>query len=85
MAAKEIVYSEDCRQAILRGVNKLAEAVRSLSVLAAGTSSSRRSSAPHQHQGRRHRGQGDRARRSQGEHGRPASCARSPARPRRRG
>jgi len=28
MAAKEIVYSEDCRQAILRGVNKLAEAVK---------------------------------------------------------
>ncbi len=28
MAAKEIVYSEDCRQAILRGVNKLAGAVK---------------------------------------------------------
>ena len=28
MAAKEIVYSEDCRHAILRGVNKLADAVR---------------------------------------------------------
>src|SRR5882724_13620421 len=28
MPAKEIVYSEDCRQAILRGVNKLAEAVK---------------------------------------------------------
>jgi chaperonin GroEL len=28
MAAKEIVYSEECRQAILRGVNKLAEAVK---------------------------------------------------------
>jgi len=28
MAAKEIVYSEDCRQAILRGVNKLADAVK---------------------------------------------------------
>src|SRR5437867_4348548 len=28
MAAKEITYSEDCRQSILRGVNKLAEAVK---------------------------------------------------------
>jgi chaperonin GroEL len=28
MSAKEIVYSEDCRQAILRGVNKLAGAVK---------------------------------------------------------
>src|SRR6266704_1563771 len=28
MPAKEIVYSEECRQAILRGVNKLAEAVK---------------------------------------------------------
>src|SRR4030095_433705 len=28
MPAKEIIYSEDCRQAILRGVNKLAEAVK---------------------------------------------------------
>jgi len=28
MSAKNIVYSEDCRQAILRGVNKLADAVK---------------------------------------------------------
>jgi len=28
MSAKDIVYAEDCRQAILRGVNKLAEAVK---------------------------------------------------------
>ncbi len=28
MAAKEITYSEDCRQSILRGVNKLADAVK---------------------------------------------------------
>jgi chaperonin GroEL len=28
MPAKEIVYAEECRQAILRGVNKLAEAVK---------------------------------------------------------
>src|SRR5437867_1128159 len=28
MPAKEIIYSEDCRQAILRGVNKLAGAVK---------------------------------------------------------
>src|SRR4249920_3626734 len=28
MAAKEIIYSEECRQAILRGVNKLADAVK---------------------------------------------------------
>ena len=28
MAAKQIVYSEDCRQAILRGVNQLADAVK---------------------------------------------------------
>src|SRR5258707_14791609 len=28
MPAKDIIYSEDCRQAILRGVNKLAEAVK---------------------------------------------------------
>src|SRR3989454_11604934 len=28
MAAKEITYAEDCRQAILRGVNKLADAVK---------------------------------------------------------
>src|SRR6059036_3068235 len=28
MPAKDIIYAEDCRQAILRGVNKLAEAVK---------------------------------------------------------
>ena len=28
MPAKQIVYSEDARQAILRGVNKLADAVK---------------------------------------------------------
>src|SRR5437870_8562065 len=28
MAAKEITYAEDCRQAILRGVNTLADAVK---------------------------------------------------------
>ena len=28
MPAKDIIYSEECRQAILRGVNKLAEAVK---------------------------------------------------------
>ena len=28
MAAKEIIYAEDCRQAILRGVNRLANAVK---------------------------------------------------------
>ncbi len=28
MAAKEVTYSEDCRQAMLRGVNKLADAVK---------------------------------------------------------
>ena len=28
MAAKEITYAEDCRQAMLRGVNKLADAVK---------------------------------------------------------
>src|SRR3989475_8861207 len=28
MAAREIVYSDDCRHAILRGVNKLADAVK---------------------------------------------------------
>src|SRR5881296_468184 len=28
MAAKEIAYSDDCRRSILRGVNKLANAVR---------------------------------------------------------
>src|SRR5438876_6099937 len=28
MAAREITYSDDCRQSILRGVNKLAEAVK---------------------------------------------------------
>src|SRR2546428_10016879 len=28
MAAKEITYAEDCRQGILRGVNKLADAVK---------------------------------------------------------
>src|SRR3972149_6480802 len=28
MPAKDIIYSEECRQAILRGVNKLADAVK---------------------------------------------------------
>src|SRR5207247_1325553 len=28
MPAKDIIYAEECRQAILRGVNKLAEAVK---------------------------------------------------------
>jgi len=28
MAAKEILYADECRQQILRGVNKLADAVK---------------------------------------------------------
>src|SRR5437867_10136908 len=28
MSAKEITYAEDCRQSVLRGVNKLADAVK---------------------------------------------------------
>src|SRR3989442_1124150 len=30
MPAKDIIYAEDCRQAILRGVNKLAEAEKAV-------------------------------------------------------
>jgi len=45
MTAKNITYSEDARQGILRGVNKLADAVKITLGPRGGTSSSKRSSA----------------------------------------
>ena len=44
--AKDIVYREDARAAILRGVNALADAVKVTLGPRAATSSSTRSSAP---------------------------------------
>jgi chaperonin GroEL len=54
MAAKEIVYSEDCRHAILRGVNKLADAVKVTLGPKGRNVVLRRNSPPDEHQGRRH-------------------------------
>jgi chaperonin GroEL (HSP60 family) len=44
MAAKQIVYNEDARHALMRGVNKLADAVRVTLGPRAGTLSSTRNS-----------------------------------------
>jgi chaperonin GroEL len=54
--AKQIIYGEQSRQAILRGVNALADVVKDLGPRAA-TWFWTRSSAPHHHQGRRDGGQ----------------------------
>ncbi len=89
MAAKNITYGEDARQNILRGVNKLADAVKvtlgpkgrnvviekkfgSPTITKDGVTVAKEEVrlAP-DHQGRRHRRQGDRAVRPAREHGRP--------------
>ena len=82
MAAKEVRFHSDARERMLRGVDILANAVK----VTLGPEGPQR--RPRQivrraahHQGRRHRRQGDRARRQVREHGRADGRARSPRRP----
>ena len=75
--AKQIVYGEQSRQAILRGVNQLADAVKvTLGPKGRNVVLDKKFGSPDDHQGRRHRRQGDRAEGSAREHGR-ADGARS--------
>ena len=70
--AKQIVYSEEARSAILRGVNKLANAVKvTLGPKGRNVVIEKSFGSPHHHQGRRHRRQGDRAGRQAREPRRP--------------
>ena len=72
MAAKNITYGEDARQNILRGVNKLADAVKiTLGPKGRNVVIDKKCGSPDDHEGRRHRRQGDRARERAREHGRP--------------
>ena len=69
--AKQIIYDEEARQAILRGVNQLANAVKvTLGPRGRNVVLEKSFGAPDDHQGRRHGRQGDRARRPVREHGR---------------
>ena len=71
MAAKEVRFSVDARDKMLRGVDILANAVRvTLGPKGRNVVLDKSFGAPAHHQGRRHRRQGDRARRQVREHGR---------------
>ncbi len=75
--AKQIVYGEESRQAILRGVNQLADAVKvTLGPKGRNVVLDKKFGSPHHHQGRRDRRQGNRTEGSAREHGR-ADGARS--------
>jgi hypothetical protein len=69
MAAKDVKFSTDARDKMIRGVNILANAVK-VTLGPKGRNVILDKSFAH-HQGRRHRRQGDRARRQVREHGRP--------------
>ena len=85
MAAKQIVYSENSRQAILRGVNQLADAVKvTLGPKGRNVVLEKKFGGPDHHQRRRDGGQRSRAERSAREHGR-ADGARSGVEDLRRG
>ena len=82
MPAKQIAYAEEARGAILRGVDKLADAVKvTLGPKGRNVVIEKKFGSPDDHQGRRHRRQGDRARGPVREHGRPDGARRSPPRP----
>jgi chaperonin GroEL len=67
--AKQIIYGEESRQAILRGVNQLANAVK-VTLGPKGRNVVLDKKFAPDHQGRRHRRQGDRPEGSTREHGR---------------
>ena len=71
MAAKIVKFCQDAREKILRGVNILADAVTvTLGPKGRNVVLEKSFGAPNSHQGRRHRRQGNRARRQVREHGR---------------
>ena len=71
MAAKDVRFSTDARDKMLRGVDVLANAVRvTLGPKGRNVVLDKVVRRPPHHQGRRHRRQGDRARRQVREHGR---------------
>ncbi len=73
MAAKQLQFDEHARHALLRGVEKLARAVKAtLGPSGRNVVLDKKFGSPTDHQGRRHRRQGDRAGRSLREHRRPA-------------
>ena len=77
MAAKDVKFSVDARDRMLRGVDILANAVKvTLGPKGRNVVLDKSFGAPAHHQGRRHRRQGDRARGQVREHGR-ADGARS--------
>jgi hypothetical protein len=67
---KRIAYDQEAREAILRGVKKLARAVKVTLGPRAATSSRKILRLAHRHQGRRHRRQGNRTGRFLRKHGR---------------
>ena len=70
--AKQITYGDESRQAILRGVNRLADAVKvTLGPKGRNVVLDKKFGSPAHHQGRRDGGQGDRAQGPAREHGRP--------------
>ena len=72
MAAKDVKFSVDARDKMLRGVDILANAVKvTLGPKGRNVVLDKSFGAPRDHQGRRHRRQGDRARGQVREHGRP--------------
>ena len=71
MAAKDVRFSSDAREKMLRGVDVLANAVKvTLGPKGRNVILDKSFGAPAHHQGRRHRRQGDRARGQVREHGR---------------
>ena len=71
--AKQLLYSEAARAAILKGVNQLADAVKAtLGPKGRNAILDKKFGAPDHHQGRRDRRQGNRAEEPVREHGRAA-------------
>ena len=82
MAAKQIAFDQEARDAMRKGVAKLARAVKvTLGPKGRNVILQKSLRLADRHQGRRHRGQGDRAGRQVREHGRPHGQAKSPPRP----
>jgi len=70
--AKQIIYSDHSRQAILRGVNQLADAVKvTLGPKGRNVVLEKKIRRADDHQRRCDRGEGDRAQESARKHGRP--------------
>ena len=77
MAAKDVKFSTDARDKMVRGVNILANAVKvTLGPKGRNVVIDKSLRRPAHHQGRRHRRQGNRTRRQVREHGRPDGARR---------